>query len=364
MQHFIKNIILGLVLSVFLFNTNAAKLKSVNYRGSPAISLKGTIRKGDSIYLYNALKQVGYSKHGYKILLLDSPGGLVNEAMLVGDIIRKEKIHTVIPSGAKCASACGSVIFLSGALRTIEYGGLLGQHTCYNRKGANKKCNHSIVEYAMRNIGDPGPVKTFIQTQPQEMVWFTREDADGWGLTKYLGETESKFMRSEPRVLSALGGKPKAQKAWRLDFFGDGFRAFHRTWRDDKKDGEVSLYCFESEPGDLFIDLQIQGNPKVIHQTITDVGIITDANIGFVPERAVYYHGDYLTYRLKIPKKYVLPILQEVDKLLVVGSLGDIDKPTNKDLIYKNYLKGSRKNLIFAANHCANDPSTLNKFGY
>src|SRR3954451_21374983 len=75
---------------------------------------------------------VAPAAHGYRLLVLDSPGGSVHEAMKVAGEIDALEMHTIVPAGASCQSACAAILFVSGAVRTVEEGGMLGLHNCYD----------------------------------------------------------------------------------------------------------------------------------------------------------------------------------------------------------------------------------------
>jgi hypothetical protein len=76
-------------------------------------------------------------------LELDSPGGLVGEALAIAAIMdARGGIRTVVKPGASCASACAMALFVSGKTRIVYMGGRLGIHSCAMSEGTPApECN-------------------------------------------------------------------------------------------------------------------------------------------------------------------------------------------------------------------------------
>ncbi len=350
-------------LSCLINSAFAIDIKFVEWRGYNTLLVRNEIQKGDTSVLLKHIEMANPLSHDHIVLLLDSPGGNVAEAMSMVNTIKKRgiKIHAVVPSGAICASACASILFLGSNLKTVEYGGLLGQHSCSRNNGiSHTQCNETIANFAIEQGVSHGSVKAFLNySGPKEMSWFDREQADGWGLTKYAGELSSNFEKSEPLFAEVLGFDFPPQSAWRLDFFGDGFRAFIRTLRDDKRNGEISAYCFESIPGRFFLDFQIQGNSNLIKSSIKKLIISTDKFSFYTSKPLMRSLGEYQSFAVPIPKQYLLPFLEDANNLNIIATTN-----TNEDIELKTIIATNRKNLIFAANHCASNPDSLTKYGY
>ena len=118
-------------LVLFAPTTNAMEFRTGIWKGHAAFFGNGAIVDGDAVALAKAAVAVPLAAHGRRFLLLNSPGGSVAEAMKVSEEINKLQIHTVVPRGSSCQSACGAILFVAGDPRTIEEGGEIGLHTCY-----------------------------------------------------------------------------------------------------------------------------------------------------------------------------------------------------------------------------------------
>jgi hypothetical protein len=114
------------VLALFTSPPNAMDFRSGTWRGHPALFGDGPIVDGNALALARAAIALPLAAHGHRFLLLNSPGGSVAEAIKVSEEIDRLQIHTVVPRGSSCQSACGAILFVAGDPRTIEEGVRLG----------------------------------------------------------------------------------------------------------------------------------------------------------------------------------------------------------------------------------------------
>ncbi len=112
--------------SMFLTSAHAAKINAIGeYCSGPCAYLKGEIKSGDLI----KLKVVFESPTRHRVFIpnfkppteifelqLNSRGGSLEEAMEIGRWVRKNKIHTRMPSNSECISSC-VYIFAAGVSR-------------------------------------------------------------------------------------------------------------------------------------------------------------------------------------------------------------------------------------------------------
>jgi hypothetical protein len=325
----------------------------VDWRGRKAILAAGNIVFGDAGRLKSIASSAEVWPHGHRVLLLDSPGGMVHEALQMSRVIRDAALHTVVPKGAVCASACGAVLFVAGRYRTIEEGGTLGMHTCYAADTMKPvpECNEDIAMHAVENGVAHGSVKAFMEyTPPEEMIFFSRENAECWGITRYLGETGVSLERSNPCVMQAITGRmPPPQDAWRIGFKDSGYAAFVRVIKDSALPGQVELFCKESDPGRLFLEVLIPAEVTELREAIKEVKFfglakpLVFSNV-IVSER----ESDLASVRVSFDPQHVIPLLTRADKVRIEINLRAPYDP----IVVRGVLGESRKNLIFAANNC------------
>jgi hypothetical protein len=183
---------------------------SVSSDGNRFVIAKGEIMAGDSDRLRTALKSADRNSSGHKIVALDSGGGSVMEAFLMVEVMDREKVSTVIPSGAACASACAQILFLSGIHRTVEVGGRLGLHSCYDSRERSRSlvCNELIAQNAMARGTPYGSIMAFMHLgAPTQMRWLDATDADCWGFTTRSPDTGSDRQRRLNPLACGLGSE-------------------------------------------------------------------------------------------------------------------------------------------------------------
>jgi hypothetical protein len=124
----------------------------------------------------------------FNTLELDSPGGLVGEALRMAvNMDTRGGIRTVVKSGSSCASACAMALFVSGETRVVYMGGRLGIHSCYMPDGTQfPECNKAMAANATAHGVPWGVIEGFgNETKPSDMMWLGAEDAECWGLMKW-----------------------------------------------------------------------------------------------------------------------------------------------------------------------------------
>ena len=170
-----------LVFSLYLAKPiAAAEVETTIWRDHRVLSLTGEIDSGTADRVLELSSAIAPLPHGHPVVLLNSNGGSVSEALAIASILSSRDYHTVVPNGSSCASACASIVFVSGALRTIETKGALGQHSCSRNGIPDQACNDLLAQHAMKHGVSHGSVAAFVTySRPDEMVWFSREDADG-----------------------------------------------------------------------------------------------------------------------------------------------------------------------------------------
>lgn len=329
----------------------AADFELVEFGGKPALLMSGAIDSGTANKFMEFLDEVTPREHSLPILLLNSPGGDVVEALAMSAMMDAYPFHTIIPNGASCASACASIVFIAGTNRTIEPEGRFGQHSCARGGQADEKCNALISTHAFNNGVSYGSVAAFINyTPPEQVVWMRRMDLDGWGISRYPGEDTVNFGKSEPVPLSFLMNREiPPTNLWRLEMMEDGWKAFVRPVRDDEPEFQINLFCAESMPGNLIVGLNITGDAVQVRDAIISANFSSTSysEKGLTPV-VTSDTGGLSMVSFIIPKEHVKDFLTKSEGLRIDLQL----KPGFEPIYVSAPLTDSRKNLIFAANNC------------
>lgn len=187
-----------------------------------AIVLQGEISPGTPLELLRALKA-----RPAKVLILDSPGGNVNAALLVAHEVRERGIMTYVPAGMGCYSAC-AYVFFAGVSRLAQ--GDLGVHQVYG-DSVNLEEGQMALSDVMEALSDfdvnPGVFPIMLRTPPTEMHVFTEAEMASLQinnstpdelLTTITGQDldasiEATTDQEEPDLLTSLGNYAEKQRA-------------------------------------------------------------------------------------------------------------------------------------------------------
>jgi hypothetical protein len=172
--------------SFFLAAVVGAEAMIFTLRDNQTVIASGPIEQGDAAK-FRALPR-------FDTLQLDSPGGLVSEALTIAAMMdARGGVRTEVRPGASCASACAMVLFVSGKTRVVYMGGRLGIHTCYKVDGTQApECNKAMAANATGHGVPWGVIEGFGKyTKSTSMLWLGAEDAECWGLMKWSAEDSS-----------------------------------------------------------------------------------------------------------------------------------------------------------------------------
>lgn len=347
-------LLLTLYLTLLTFAATAMDFEKSHWQGHNVLMASGPIIPGDAAKFKMALSEIPMSAHGVPVVLLNSPGGSVSEALLISKHLDRNPAHMVIPNGAKCASACASILYIGGVFRTMEPFASFGQHSCSRNGVQNQTCNDLISQHAFNNGVSYGSVAAFVTyVPPEDILWFSREDTDCQAISRYPFSAESNFeSNKDPCFFAAMQGSfPAAQTAWRIDFLADGYMAFVRPTADHLRAAQLDAWCDESRPGRIFLSMELPGPSDIVREQIASVDLIAEPiNMIGTPFVVEQMDKAYSRITVQIHKEDVLPFLTKTENLSIT-----INANRSAETFRINAtLSGSRKALIFAANNCIN----------
>lgn len=175
--------------------------------------MSGDIKRGDSIIFANAIHVIkDQYQHSCKEkkknitpffnIQLNSSGGEVEEAIKIGEIIRKSEFNVSVPDGAECLSSC--IFILSAGVLRSAYG-RVGIHRPYfsslskdenvqNIKNKREAILTSIKQYLEEMDVNPRLVDTMISIPPGELKILTPDELSYYRLTGIDANYEEKFI--------------------------------------------------------------------------------------------------------------------------------------------------------------------------
>lgn len=172
--------LLGAALATTLAFANERIGNFVVYStASDIIALDGEIGTGTMRDFQRALA----ARPNTKVILLESPGGYVDEALRLAAEIRHLGLNTAIPKGFGCYSAC-SYLFFAGKEHVVR--GELGVHAVAEQ-GANpsSRVYDGDVREALRRYGaPPSVIEAMVSTPSSAMHVFSAKEISAYALNR------------------------------------------------------------------------------------------------------------------------------------------------------------------------------------
>jgi hypothetical protein len=118
------------------------------------------------------------------VLLLNSPGGYVDDALVVAHKVKERGMSTLVASGMGCYSAC-SYIFFAGANREVD--GELGVHQI-SAEVADLVLAQTTLADVLSALNEfqvtQSIITVMLQTPPAEMYIFTADEVSKLGINR------------------------------------------------------------------------------------------------------------------------------------------------------------------------------------
>ena len=189
------------VLLLLAGRANAMQYESVQMPSSDTLLVaRGPIVPGDLERLTRAMTAPSGSRAPVA-LALDSPGGNVLEAKRMVTAIRERRLTVVLPSGAKCASAC-FLLFAASPRRIAANDAVVGVHSA-SVNGGETDMTLAVTTLMARDADDlgvpPAILGKMVRTAPGKMEWLDRDDLISMRVTLYEGDLQA-ALRDAPRV--------------------------------------------------------------------------------------------------------------------------------------------------------------------
>ncbi|TWF53048.1 ATP-dependent Clp protease proteolytic subunit [Neorhizobium alkalisoli] len=127
-----------------------------------------------------------------KVILLNSPGGSVSDAIAMSKLIRQKKLDTKVASKGLCASSC-PIVFAGGVKRVAEKDAVIGVHQVFNGGKARPTADEAMsgaqatTARVARHLQDmgiaPGLWLHALETPPDRLYYLTPKEMAEFKLT-------------------------------------------------------------------------------------------------------------------------------------------------------------------------------------
>lgn len=120
-----------------------------------------------------------------RVVVLEGPGGVLGEAILIGEEIRRRGLDTMVAAKRSCASAC-AVVFLSGHTRYLGTGANVGLHSASYADGRVDPEATELMAAYLAQVGVPrATLQRMARTAPSDIRWLTHAEQQAIGIRAY-----------------------------------------------------------------------------------------------------------------------------------------------------------------------------------
>lgn len=157
---------------------------AISAPGEPtALLVSGVIGPGSYDEFRAALKRARP-----ELVVLDGPGGVLGEALLIGSEVRERQLDTLVGPNRSCASAC-AIVFLSGRTKYMAAGATVGLHSASFADGrADPKATKLMADY-LSAVGVPNAtLRRMKRTAPNDIRWLTKAEQKAMGIRVFAAQ--------------------------------------------------------------------------------------------------------------------------------------------------------------------------------
>src|SRR5260370_36778272 len=112
-----------------------------------------------------------------------SNGGSLVAGIQIGEMVRLKDFYTLVPAGARCASAC-ALAWLGGTHRFMGPGARIGLHAASDPKsGRVTGVGNALLGAYLNRVGLPYSAVVYVaQARPDSVTWVSCADANRLGI--------------------------------------------------------------------------------------------------------------------------------------------------------------------------------------
>ena len=158
-------------------NSAGARAGSVESDEPTALLVSGVIGPGS----YDEFRAALINERP-EIVVLDGPGGILGEALLIGSEVRKRHLDTMVGPNRSCASAC-AIVFLSGRVKYLASGATVGLHQASFADGRGDPEATDLMARYLRDVGVPNAtLRRMARTAPSDIRWLSKAEQKAMGI--------------------------------------------------------------------------------------------------------------------------------------------------------------------------------------
>lgn len=129
--------------------------------------------------------QAALSRANPALVVLDSPGGILGEAIMIAEEVRRRGLSTLVNAHRSCASAC-AIVFLSGRTKYMGTGAAVGLHSASYADGRSDPEATEVMAAYLRQLGVPQRTLSHMAlTAPSDIRWLTVTEQRAMNIKAY-----------------------------------------------------------------------------------------------------------------------------------------------------------------------------------
>jgi len=202
-----KKIFASAMLASLLLASNSfgAEIKTEKWdNGYNIITIDGDIVSGDG----DKFRNIATNISGPVVpVIIISNGGMVTDALMIGETIKTMGYSTYVPKDSPCNSACG-LIWIAGVKRFVDPETKIGFHGAYNSTTheAARVGNALIGSYFSRlNLSDAA-IEYATMASPTNLNYITAANANAYGIKVFLMQEFKPHEEQRKQVLCYENG--------------------------------------------------------------------------------------------------------------------------------------------------------------
>jgi hypothetical protein len=177
----------------------AISVQSAGSEKPAVVVVQGTLDAADGERFFTKIAPLATA-----MVRFQSNGGSVVTGIQIGEMIRLKQFHTLVPTGARCASAC-ALAWLGGTRRFMGPGARIGLHAASDPKsGQVTGVGNALLGAYLNRVGLPYSAVIYVaQARPDSVTWLSFADAKRLGIEVTL--LKSAAGKRDPPVPTRVG---------------------------------------------------------------------------------------------------------------------------------------------------------------
>ncbi len=166
------------VLSAGPARAAAISVQSAGSEKPAVVVVQGTLDVADGERFFTKIAPLATA-----MVRFQSNGGSVVTGIQIGEMIRLKEFHTLVPAGARCASAC-ALAWLGGTRRFMGPGARIGLHAASDPKsGQVTGVGNALLGAYLNRVGLSYSAVIYVaQARPDSVTWLSFADAKRLGI--------------------------------------------------------------------------------------------------------------------------------------------------------------------------------------